>query len=140
MAIIAADRELEVYENMGARFDVAANKLGIDPGFQKVLRTPTKEVTLYIPVVMDSGNIEVFVGYRVRHSIVRGPGKGGIRYSPDVTLDEVRALASWMTWKCAVMNIPFGGAKGGIISPPICWMISGRSATSPRLTWGPTSR
>ena len=118
MAIISADRELEVYENMGARFDVAANKLGIDPGFQKVLRTPTKEVTLYIPVVMDSGSIEVFVGYRVRHSIVRGPGKGGIRFSPDVTLDEVRALASWMTWKCAVMNIPFGGAKGGIICDP----------------------
>jgi glutamate dehydrogenase (NAD(P)+) len=118
MAIIAADRELEVYENMGARFDVAANKLGIDPGFQKVLRTPTKEVTLYIPVVMDNGSIEVFVGYRVRHSIVRGPGKGGIRFSPDVTLDEVRALASWMTWKCAVMNIPFGGAKGGIICDP----------------------
>ena len=118
MAIIAAERELEVYENMGARFDVAANKLGIDPGFQKVLRTPNKEITLYIPVMMDNGAIEVFVGYRVQHSIVRGPGKGGIRFSPAVTLDEVRALASWMTWKCAVVNIPFGGAKGGVICDP----------------------
>ena len=118
MAIIAAERELEVYENMTARFDVAANKLGIDPGFQKVLRTPNKEITLYIPVMMDNGAIEVFVGYRVQHSIVRGPGKGGIRFSPAVTLDEVRALASWMTWKCAVVNIPFGGAKGGVICDP----------------------
>ena len=118
MAIIAADRELQVYENMGARFDVAASKLGLDEGFQKVLRTPSKEITVYIPVTMDSGKLEVFVGYRVQHSIVRGPGKGGIRYSPDVTLDEVRALASWMTWKCAVVNIPFGGAKGGVICDP----------------------
>ncbi|MFQ5779011.1 MAG: Glu/Leu/Phe/Val dehydrogenase dimerization domain-containing protein, partial [Terriglobia bacterium] len=113
MTIVSADKELLVYENMGARFDVAATKLGLDEGFQKVLRTPTKEITLYIPVAMDNGTIEVFVGYRVQHSIVRGPGKGGIRFSPDVTLDEVRALASWMTWKCAVVNIPFGGAKGG---------------------------
>ena len=118
MAIIAADREMQVYENMGARFDVAASKLGLDEGFQKVLRTPSKEITVYIPVTMDSGKLEVFVGYRVQHSIVRGPGKGGIRYSPDVTLDEVRALASWMTWKCAVVNIPFGGAKGGVICDP----------------------
>ena len=118
MAIIAADREMQVYENMGARFDVAASKLGLDEGFQKVLRTPNKEITVYIPVTMDSGKLEVFVGYRVQHSIVRGPGKGGIRYSPGVTLDEVRALASWMTWKCAVVNIPFGGAKGGVICDP----------------------
>jgi glutamate dehydrogenase (NAD(P)+) len=118
MAIIAAERELEVYENMGARFDVAAAKLGLDEGFQKVLRTPTREVTLYIPVAMDDGHLEVFIAYRVLHSIVRGPGKGGIRFSPGVTLDEVRALASWMTWKCAVMNIPFGGAKGGVICDP----------------------
>jgi glutamate dehydrogenase (NAD(P)+) len=73
---------------------------------------------VYIPVAMDSGHLEVFVGYRVHHSIVRGPGKGGIRFAPDVTLDEVRALAAWMTWKCAVVNIPFGGAKGGVICDP----------------------
>ena len=118
MAIITAERELQVYENMAARFDVAAAQLGLDEGFQKVLRTPNKEITVYIPVTMDSGQIEVFVGYRVQHSVVRGPGKGGIRFSPDVTLDEVRALASWMTWKCAVVNIPFGGAKGGVICDP----------------------
>jgi glutamate dehydrogenase (NAD(P)+) len=118
MAILTAEKELSVYENMAARFDVAAAKLGLDEGFQRVLRTPNKEITLYIPVVRDSGQIEVFVGYRVQHSIVRGPGKGGIRFAPTVTLDEVRALASWMTWKCAVVNIPFGGAKGGVICDP----------------------
>ncbi|MEE8200151.1 MAG: Glu/Leu/Phe/Val dehydrogenase [Candidatus Acidoferrales bacterium] len=118
MSIIASEKELSVYENMAARFDVAAAKLGLDEGFQKVLRHPSKEITLYIPVMMDSGSIEVFVGYRVQHSIVRGPGKGGIRFTPDVTLDEIRALASWMTWKCAVVNIPFGGAKGGVVCDP----------------------
>jgi len=83
-----------------------------------VLRTPNREITVYIPVAMDNGKLEVFTGYRVQHSIARGPAKGGIRYSPDVTLDEVRALAAWMTWKCAVVNIPFGGAKGGVICDP----------------------
>ncbi|MSO21604.1 MAG: Glu/Leu/Phe/Val dehydrogenase, partial [Acidobacteria bacterium] len=76
------------------------------------------EIIVHIPVIMDSGEIEMFTGYRVQHSIARGPGKGGIRYAPDVTLDEVRALASWMTWKCAVVNIPFGGAKGGVVCDP----------------------
>jgi len=83
-----------------------------------VLREPSKEIILHIPVQMDSGELELFTGYRVQHSIARGPGKGGIRYSPEVTLDEVRALASWMTWKCAVVNIPFGGAKGGVVCDP----------------------
>src|SRR5690348_7383905 len=82
------------------------------------MKYPEKEVTVYIPVALDNGQIEVFTGYRVLHSTVRGPGKGGIRYAPDVSLDEVRALATWMTWKCAVVNIPFGGAKGGIICDP----------------------
>ncbi len=85
---------------------------------RKVLRVPTREMTVNIPVMLDDGRLEVFTGYRVQHSLVRGPGKGGIRYAPDVTLDEVRALASWMTWKCAVVNIPFGGAKGGVICDP----------------------
>src|SRR5207244_5261196 len=76
------------------------------------------EIIVHIPVMMDDGHLEVFTGYRVQHSIARGPAKGGLRYSPDVNLDEVRALASWMTWKCAVVNIPFGGAKGGIICDP----------------------
>jgi glutamate dehydrogenase (NAD(P)+) len=101
-----------------ARLDSAAERLGLDDGMRKVLRAPAREVTVNIPVGLDDGRIEVFTGYRVQHSIARGPAKGGIRYAPDVTLDEVRALASWMTWKCAVTNVPFGGGKGGIICDP----------------------
>jgi glutamate dehydrogenase (NAD(P)+) len=101
-----------------ARFDEAAARLGLDNGLAKVLRTPSKEITVYIPVQLDDGRLEVFTGYRVQHSIARGPAKGGIRFAPDVTLDEVRALAAWMTWKCAVVNIPFGGAKGGVVCDP----------------------
>lgn len=100
------------------RFDEAAERLGLDDGIRKVLRSPAMEVTVSIPVVLDDGRVEVFTGYRVQHSIARGPAKGGIRFAPDVSLDEMRALASWMTWKCAVANIPFGGAKGGVICDP----------------------
>src|SRR5580700_6179668 len=110
--------EMNVYQNAEARFEVAAQKLGLEQGLYRYLKYPKKEITLYIPVGMDNGQLDVFVGYRVLHSTVRGPGKGGIRFSPDVSLDEVRALATWMTWKCAVVNIPFGGAKGGIICDP----------------------
>ena len=102
-----------------ARLDNAARLLGLDDGLFKVLRSSAREVTVHIPILLDDGRIEVFTGYRVQHSIARGPAKGGIRYAPDVTLDEVRALASWMTWKCAVTNLPFGGAKGGIICDPL---------------------
>ncbi len=101
------------------RMDEAAIRLGLDDGMIKVLRKPALELTVSVPVVMDDGRIEVFTGYRVQHSIARGPAKGGIRYAPDVTLDEVRALAAWMTWKCAVVNIPFGGGKGGVICDPL---------------------
>jgi glutamate dehydrogenase (NAD(P)+) len=101
-----------------ARFDNAAEKLHLDDGMRKVLRSAGREVTVNIPVLLDDGRLEVFTGYRVQHNIARGPGKGGIRYAPNVNLDEVRALASWMTWKCAVVNIPFGGAKGGVICDP----------------------
>ncbi len=118
MAILTQDLETNPWVSAEARFDNAAEKLGLDDGVRKVLRTPTREVTVNIPVQLDDGRLEVFTGYRVQHSLVRGPGKGGIRYAPDVTLDEVRALASWMTWKCAVVNIPFGGAKGGVICDP----------------------
>ncbi len=83
-----------------------------------MLSSPAREIIVHFPVTMDDGKIEMFTGFRVQHSMARGPAKGGIRYSPDVTLDEVRALASWMTWKCAVVNIPFGGAKGGVICDP----------------------
>lgn len=101
-----------------ARLTDAAQRLALDEGMVKVLRYPSREVTVHIPILLDDGRIEVFTGYRVQHSIARGPAKGGIRYAPDVTLDEVRALASWMTWKCAVSDIPFGGAKGGVICEP----------------------
>ena len=103
---------------MMSRFDHAAKLLQLDPDLYRVLRVPNREITVYIPVHMDDGHIEVFTGYRVQHNFARGPAKGGIRYAPDVTIDEVRALAAWMTWKCAVVDIPFGGAKGGVICDP----------------------
>ncbi len=118
MSTLTVQNELNVYESAEARFELAARRLGLEQGIYKYLKYPSKEITLYIPAAMDDGRIEVFTGYRVLHSSVRGPGKGGIRFSPDVTLDEVRALAAWMTWKCAVVNIPFGGAKGGVICDP----------------------
>jgi len=118
MATLVSRNEFNVYESADARFEAAARKLNLEEGLYRFLKYPNKEITVYIPVMLDNGHLEVFVGYRVHHSIVRGPGKGGIRFAPNVTLDEVRALASWMTWKCAVVNIPFGGAKGGVICDP----------------------
>jgi len=115
---ISLEQEINPWEAQAARFDLAAHKLNLDEGLWKVLRYPNREIIVHIPVAMDNGQLEVFTGFRVQHSIARGPAKGGIRYTPDVTLDEVRALASWMTWKCAVVNIPFGGAKGGVICDP----------------------
>jgi glutamate dehydrogenase (NAD(P)+) len=117
-ASIAPDQEKNPWLAAEARFHHAAELLGLDEGIRKVLGNPARELTVNIPVQLDDGRIELFTGYRVQHSIARGPGKGGIRYAPDVSLDEVRALASWMTWKCAVVNIPFGGAKGGVICNP----------------------
>jgi glutamate dehydrogenase (NAD(P)+) len=118
MRTVAMEQETNPWEAQAARFDLAAQKLNLDEGLWKVLRYPNREIIVHIPVAMDNGSLEVFTGFRVQHSIARGPAKGGIRYAPDVTLDEVRALASWMTWKCAVVNIPFGGAKGGVICDP----------------------
>jgi glutamate dehydrogenase (NAD(P)+) len=112
------DNELNPWLAAEARFEEAAERLGLDDGMRKILRTPAREITASIPVQLDDGRLEVFTGYRVQHSIARGPAKGGIRFAPDVTLDEVRALAAWMTWKCAVVNIPFGGGKGGVICNP----------------------
>ena len=117
-ATTSVEKEINPWLSAAARFDEAANRLGLDDGIQKVLRMPAMELTVHIPIQLDDGRIEVFTGYRIQHSIARGPAKGGIRFAPDVTLDEVRALASWMTWKCAVVNIPFGGAKGGVICDP----------------------
>jgi glutamate dehydrogenase (NAD(P)+) len=118
MPILSREQETNPWLVAEARVDDAATRLGLDEGVCKVLKNPTREVTVYIPVQLDDGRLEVFTGYRVQHSISRGPGKGGVRFAPTVTLDEVRALASWMTWKCAVVNIPFGGAKGGVICDP----------------------
>jgi glutamate dehydrogenase (NAD(P)+) len=100
------------------QFDLAADRLGLDQGLRQVLREPRRELSVHFPVHMDDGSVEVFTGYRVQHNLGRGPAKGGIRYHQNVSLDEVKALAMWMTWKCAVVGIPFGGGKGGVIVDP----------------------
>ncbi len=106
------------FEAMMSRFDYAAQRLSLDPGLYKVLRAPEKQIIVSLPVLRDSGEVDVFTGYRVLYNTSRGPAKGGIRFDTAVTLDEVTALAAWMTWKCAVVNIPFGGAKGGVVCDP----------------------
>jgi glutamate dehydrogenase (NAD(P)+) len=111
------DRE-NPFRSMVERFDIAAEILELDPGFYEYLITPARIHITAIPVIMDDGRLRVFEGYRVIHNEILGPSKGGIRYAPDVTLDEVKALAAWMTWKCAVVSVPFGGAKGGVICNP----------------------
>ncbi|QCR25150.1 Glu/Leu/Phe/Val dehydrogenase [Pontibacter sp. SGAir0037] len=111
------DRE-NPFESMMSRFNIAAEILGLDDETYNVLKSPTRQVIVNIPVTMDDGKVRVFEGFRVMHSNILGPSKGGIRYAPDVFLDEVKALAAWMTWKCAVVDIPYGGAKGGIVCDP----------------------
>ncbi len=106
------------YDMAIAQFDEAADRLGLSQAMRAILRKPKRELIVNFPVRMDNGDVEMFTGYRVQHNINRGPAKGGIRFSPEVSLDEVRALAMWMTWKCAVVGIPFGGAKGGVICDP----------------------
>jgi glutamate dehydrogenase (NAD(P)+) len=106
------------YEMAVAQFEDAAQRLGLSQAMRAILSKPKRELTVNFPVRMDNGDVRMFTGYRVQHNINRGPAKGGIRYSPQVSLDEVRALAMWMTWKCAVVGIPFGGAKGGVICDP----------------------
>src|SRR5579875_86306 len=106
------------YEMAVAQFDEAADRWGLPQAMRAILRKPKRELIVNFPVRMDNGDVEMFTGYRVQHNINRGPAKGGIRFSPQVSLDEVRALAMWMTWKCAVVGIPFGGAKGGVICDP----------------------
>jgi len=100
------------------QFDIAADKLNLDPGLRQVLREPRRELHVHFPVKMDDGSVRVFSGYRVQHNLSRGPAKGGIRYHQNVSIDEVKALAMWMTWKCAVVGIPFGGGKGGVVVDP----------------------
>ena len=111
-------KELDPLENARLQFEEAAARLKLDPSFLQIIKEPRRATIVKLPVHMDDGSFRVFTGYRVQHSIIRGPAKGGIRYHPDVTLEEVMALAAWMTWKCAVVNIPFGGGKGGIVCDP----------------------
>ncbi len=109
---------INAWEVAQRQFDLAADRLDLDPGMRLVLREPRREFTCHFPVHMDDGTVQVFTGYRVQHNLGRGPAKGGIRYHQDVSLDEVKALAMWMTWKCAVVGIPYGGGKGGVIVDP----------------------
>jgi glutamate dehydrogenase (NAD(P)+) len=106
------------FEYAQRQFDIAAELLNLDSGLRRILRVPQRELSVNFPVKMDDGSIEVFSGFRVQHNITRGPAKGGIRYHPDVSIDEVRALAMWMTWKCGTVNIPYGGAKGAVVVDP----------------------
>jgi glutamate dehydrogenase (NAD(P)+) len=113
-----AAAQINAWQVAQQQFDLAAERLNLDPGMRLVLREPRREFTVHFPVHMDDGSVQVFTGYRVQHNLGRGPAKGGIRYHQDVSLDEVKALAMWMTWKCAVVGIPYGGGKGGVIVDP----------------------
>src|SRR5512147_983113 len=124
------------FEAMMSRFDRAAELLDLEPGLYKVLRHPEKQITVSIPVMMDNGEVEVFVGHRVLYNTSRGPAKGGIRFDMQVTLEEVKALAAWMTWKCAVVNLPFGGAKGGVICDPATMSMAELERLTRRYTSG----
>ena len=124
------------FEAMMERFDHAARLLNLDPGLYKVLRHAEKQIVVSVPVVRDSGEVEVYTGYRVLYNTSRGPGKGGIRFDMNVTLDEVKALAAWMTWKCAVVNIPFGGAKGGVRCDPSTMSMGELERVTRRYTSG----
>src|SRR5688572_16207318 len=122
--------------SMMARFEEAAHHLNLEPGLRKVLSAPERQIIVSIPIQLDSGEVEVFTGYRVLHNTARGPGKGGIRFDMQVTLDEVKALAAWMTWKCAVVNLPFGGAKGGVICDPLKLSVGELERLTRRYTAG----
>jgi glutamate dehydrogenase (NAD(P)+) len=119
-AVVMARRKADLWDTVLDLLDEVGNKLRLDPDVLAILRQPERELTVAIPVVMDDGRIQVYTGYRVQHSSARGPCKGGIRYHPDVTLNEVKGLAAMMTWKCAVVGIPYGGAKGGVACDPAC--------------------
>src|SRR3712207_2674776 len=124
------------FEAMMSRFDRAAQLLDLEPGLYKVLRHPEKQIIVSVPVQMDNGEVEVFTGYRVLYNTSRGPAKGGIRFDLNVTLEEVKALAAWMTWKCAVVNLPFGGAKGGVVCDPLRMSVGELERLTRRYTAG----
>src|ERR687884_802786 len=117
-AMLAAEEELNPFKISKQQFDRAADYLELEESMRRVLKSAKRQLIVSIPVKMDNGEVQVFEGYRVQHNIARGPAKGGIRYHPQVTLDEVKALASWMTWKCATVGIPYGGGKGGVVCDP----------------------
>src|SRR5258707_13586593 len=141
----AEKQSLNHYEMALQQFEEAAEKLGLSEDMRELLRQPKRELAVNFPVRLDNGHIKIFTGYRVQHNVNRGPAKGGIRYGPDVTLDEVKALAMWMTWKGAVVGIPFGGAKGGVIcdpkkmSPGELERLPRRFATEIAIVMGPQS-
>lgn len=124
------------FEAMMTRFDRAAELLDLEPGIYKILRNPEKQLTVSVPVQMDNGDVEVFTGHRVLYNTSRGPAKGGIRFDRNVTLEEVKALAAWMTWKCAVVNLPFGGAKGGVVCDPLSMSVGELERVTRRYTKG----
>jgi glutamate dehydrogenase (NAD(P)+) len=124
------------FEAMMSRFDKAADLLDLEPGLYKVLRHPEKQITISIPVLLDNGEVEVYTGHRVLYNTSRGPAKGGIRFDMNVTLDEVTALAAWMTWKCAVVNLPFGGSKGGVVCDPLKMSVGELERLTRRYTAG----
>lgn len=124
------------FEAMMSRFDRAAELLDLEPGIYKILRNPEKQITVSCPIVMDNGEVEVFIGHRVLYNTSRGPAKGGIRFDMNVTLEEVKALAAWMTWKCAVVNIPFGGGKGGVVCDPLKMSVTELERLTRRYTTG----
>src|SRR5438874_2996219 len=124
------------FEAMMFRFDRAAELLDLEPGLYKVLRKAEKQIIVACPVLLDNGEIEVFTGIRVLYNTSRGPAKGGIRFDLNVTLDEVKALAAWMTWKCALVNIPFGGSKGGVVCDPTTMSMAELERVTRRYTAG----
>ena len=128
--------EANPFEAMMYRFDRAAELLDLEPGIYKILRNPEKQLIVSVPVTMDNGDVEVFTGYRVLYNTSRGPAKGGIRFDEHVTLEEVKALAAWMTWKCAVVNLPFGGAKGGVVCDPLSMSVGELERVTRRYTKG----
>lgn len=128
--------EANPFEAMMYRFDRAAELLDLEPGIYKILRNPEKQLIVSVPVTMDNGDVEVFTGYRVLYNTSRGPAKGGIRFDQHVTLEEVKALAAWMTWKCAVVNLPFGGAKGGVVCDPLSMSVGELERVTRRYTKG----
>ncbi len=128
--------EANPFEAMMYRFDRAAELLDLEPGIYKILRNPEKQLIVSVPVTMDNGDVEVFTGYRVLYNTSRGPAKGGIRFDQHVTLEEVKALAAWMTWKCAVVNLPFGGAKGGVVCDPLAMSVGELERVTRRYTKG----